>query len=323
MKVLITGVSGFIGQATADHLLRNSYSVYGSGRGSQKPEDFEGQYRQLNLLDPDQCRDAVKDMDAVIHCAGKAGTWGPFRDYYLGNVEATANLVKACQSGSVTRFINISSPSVYSAYEDQTNLKETDIPKSFINAYAETKFFAEQKVSEAHGDNLLTLSLRPRGVIGAGDRNWFPRIIEMRKHGALVQVGKGDNRAEFTSIGNLVSLLENCLRTDPRNFGEVYNVTNGDPVNFWNFIDEGLIKVGLDGERKKWPLGLLMPVARLNEILFKMLKTKQEPRILPVKLAVSAYTMTMNIDKTKSKLGYEPIISNEEAMMGFANWWLS
>ncbi len=323
MNVLITGVSGFIGEATAKHLQKKAHSVYGSGRGQNKPKDFAGHYRPLDLLDSEQCRTAVKDMDVVIHCAGKAGTWGPFVDYYQGNVQATDNLVKACQNSSVTRFINLSSPSVYTAYKDQWDLKEQDIPKQFINAYAETKYQAEQIVSQAHGKQLLTLSLRPRGVIGAGDRNWFPRVIEMRKQGRLVQVGNGENLAEFTSIDNLVELLERCLHVEPEAFGEVYNVTNGDPVNFWNFIETGLEKVGMDGQRKRWPLGVLMPMAQFNEVVCKTLKIKREPRILPVKLAVSAYTMTMNIEKVKTKLNYQPKVSNQQAMTDFVKWWKS
>src|SRR5262249_4414951 len=142
---------------------------------------------QGDLSDAAFARRAVQGMDAVIHCAGLAGTWGPYQEFYRANVLATRNLLEACKDHGVKRLINISSPSIYFDYKDQFDLREDFVPPRFSNAYAQTKFEAERLMSSYHSPQLETVSLRPRSVIGRGDQNVLPRLVRLQQTGNLVQ----------------------------------------------------------------------------------------------------------------------------------------
>jgi nucleoside-diphosphate-sugar epimerase len=321
MKTLITGISGFIGNHIKHRLEKASIDVIGTGRAGALPGLAQDKYRSANLCVETDCLKITEGIDTIIHCAGKAGAWGNYSDYEAANVLSTDQLLKASQKNGVSRFINLSSPSIYFAYRDQWNLKETDLPKRFSNAYAETKFLAEELVKKAHSQSFSTVSLRPRGVIGRGDRNWLPRIVDMRESNQLIQPGNGKNVVDFTSIDNLVDAVELCIKAPSEKLGGVYNITNGNPEKLWEVIDFALAQVGLDGKRRRIPLFVAMGLAKASECFHKLKHTPEEPDLLPIKVGVAAYSMTLDITKAKKELGYVPRVSTKDAILDFAKHW--
>lgn len=219
------------------------------------------------------------------------------------------------------RFINITSPSIYFDYKHQLNLKESDRPKEFSNAYAETKFLAEQLVTAANSDKFWTMSIRPRGVIGAGDRNWLPRIIKMRHSDSLIQAGDGKNLADFTTVKNLLHVVDLAVAAPRDAFGKVFNITNGAPESLWQMIDNSLAAVGLDGKRKIIPLPVAMLLARGSEMYHQLRGSEAEPSLLPIKVGVAAYSMTLDISAAKRHLGYAPKYTTADGIQEFAKWW--
>ena len=312
MKILITGSRGFIGTRLREHLTATGHQVTGVGR------------QQLDYNDRTSCALACERQDVIIHCAGKAGVWGSFQEYFDANVTATKHMLEGARDSGVRRFINLSSPSIYFDYRHQYDLSESELPRRFSNAYAETKYMAEKLVAHEHGEKLATVSLRPRGVLGAGDANWLPRIIALRQANRLLQPGGGANRVDFTSVANLVDAIGLCLEVEESTLaGRTFNISNGRPENLWDVIEEALQAVGLDGKRQRIPLSVAMLIARASEFANKLLQTKAEPAILPVKVGVAAYSMTMDISAAKSVLGYRPKVSTRDAIAEFAEWWLS
>lgn len=99
MKVLVTGVSGFIGGRIANDLVKKNYEVLGNGRSKFPENDLSSkvQYITGSLDDPKVCAHITKDIDLVIHCAGKAGAWGSYQSFYEANVRATRQLLEAAK----------------------------------------------------------------------------------------------------------------------------------------------------------------------------------------------------------------------------------
>lgn len=322
MKILVTGASGFIGGKIVERLRDSGHDIVTTGRGATSDSPPGVSYQQADLSDQRQCQGLLRHGIAiVIHCAGKADAWGSFASFERANVQVTKHLLSAARDANVGRFINLSSPSIYFAYRHQFNLKENFTPQKFSNAYAQTKYLAEKLVQEAHSSIMPTVSLRPRGVIGAGDRNWLPRIISMRQANRLIQPGHGENIVDFTSVANLVDVVETCLSAPAQSLGRTYNVTNGQPEKLWDVIESALGAVGLDGTRRHVPLALAMLMARLSERYHQARQTVQEPSLLPVKVGVAAYSMTLDISDAKNILGYNPRITTSEAIQEFASWW--
>lgn len=321
MKALVTGATGFIGARIAAALLdTGAQQVVFTGR--KQPRDSQLLARGAiflagDLVDPEFTERATRGIDVIFHCAGLAGTWGSYEDFYRANVTATRNLLVAAKTNGARRFINISSPSIYFDFKDQLNLREGDLPRKFSNHYASTKWEAEQLVAAAHGPDFLTVSLRPRSVIGAGDQNVLPRLIRLQEKGALVEIGSGQNVVDITTVGNLVDAALLCMKAPAAAMGESYNITNGTPVKFWEFVDHVLKSAGLPTQRKRLPYAPVMALARANEFLSRLLRRKNEPSLLPIAVGVITFSMTLDISKARTRLGYSPRFSTEDGVSEF------
>jgi len=324
MKILITGATGFIGGSLAKRLSNNTdYTIVVTGRSASIDESFQSlpvSTIQGDLADLALAEQATEDVDIIIHCAGLAGTWGDYDDYYRANVLVTQNLLLAARKNRVKRLINISSPSIYLDFTHQLNIDESYLPSSFSNHYARTKYEAEQLVHQSHDTNLQTISLRPRMVIGAGDNNLVPRLLEMQKAGLLKQIGNGSNLVDFTSVNNLMDVVESCFSIPASAMGRAYNISNGDPDKLWDVIDNICLSLNISTKRKTVPYRLVMSLAKINEKICTLLKSKKEPRLLPVPISVLANSMTLNIDAAKRYLAYQPTQTTQQALQEFLAW---
>ncbi len=322
MRILVTGATGFIGARTVDALLERCGSeVVFSGR--RQPADDTFQRRGARFVGGDLAEAAfanrlTQGVDAIVHCAGLAGTWGAYADYHRANVVATDNLLRAARANRASRFVHLSSPSIYFDFKDQFDLHEDFLPARFSNAYARSKYEAELLVRKFHDpDGLQTVSLRPRSVIGAGDNNILPRLIRLQRDGHLKRIGRGQNRVDITTIGNLLDAIFLCLAGPANALGETYNISNGAPVLFWEFVAQVLRKFDLPMPRGQVPYALAMTLARLNEWRCRVFHVRDEPTLLPVPIGILGLSMTMNIDKARQRLGYVPRFSTQDGIDEF------
>lgn len=133
--------------------------------------------------------------------------------------------------------MHLSSPSIYFDGRDHLDLNEEYVPRRFSDHYGATKYQAEQLVLSARDLGLEVLALRPRFVVGAGDTSIFPRMIQAHRKGRLRILGNGLNRVDFTSVHNLNDALFSCLLAGEPALGKVYNISNGQPVPFWDAVN--------------------------------------------------------------------------------------
>ncbi len=320
MRILVTGATGFIGGRAAEYFTRAGHTVVATGR---KPaREVQGVTWEIGTLeDADFCARITRGVDVVLHCAGKAGTWGEYAEFHRANVLVTENVLRAAEINGVTRFILLSSPSIYFDFKDQYNLSEEYLPPRPSNHYARTKLESEESVLRAHRPDFLTVALRPRFVIGAGDANVLPRMIALQEAGKLFDIGSGRNVVSVTSITNLLHAISLCLAAPAEAMGEVYNIADPKPLRFGQLVDEVLVAVGLPTERRRLSRELLMGIARVNEFFCRVLGVKSEPKLLPLPIGVLSQSMTLNIEKARTRLGYAPQDSTSAAILEFARWW--
>jgi nucleoside-diphosphate-sugar epimerase len=318
MKVLVTGGTGFIGGRVVESLLQAGHQVTYTGRSLPKDDRLKiAKFLRGDLSDAKFSDLATRDAEAIVHCAGMAGTWGDYQLYYQANVRATELLVNSAKQNGVRRVVNLSSPSIYFAFKDQWDLKEQDRPAQFSNAYAETKFLAEQLLQSHNSRDLQTVSLRPRSVIGRGDQNVLPRLIRLQQTGGLVQVGDGQNMVDITSIQNLLHAVRLCLSAGDEAMGRVYNITNGQPTRFWGFVEQVLTAAELPVKRRKIPYLPVMAAAKVNEIFSRAIGRKTEPVLLPISIGILSFTMTLDISQARRYLGYAPHASTQDGIDEF------
>lgn len=328
MKILVTGATGFIGERYIRHLAeqRNDVRLHFTGRRIERGNALSAltgaHFFRGDLLDLPYLQHICKDMDVVVHCAGMSGIWGDYDLYYRANVTGTENLLRACASTGVRRFVNLSSPSIYFDFLDHLNITEDFLPAAFADHYARTKYQAEVRVANAHSDQLRTLSLRPRMVLGAGDCQVFPRLIESRRQGLLRRIGEGRNIVSTTHIQNLLQALDCAVFGPDAVTGDVYNIADAQPQKLWDIIDRMLQAVGLPAVTRQVPVGLAMAAATAMETWYRLRRIEHEPRLMRLKVALMSRSFTLSIEKAQRKLGYRPVADVDDAIAEFSHWWL-
>jgi nucleoside-diphosphate-sugar epimerase len=324
MKILVTGASGFIGGRFARMALEQGLEVRVNGRRAEGVEHLVrrgAQFMQGDLLDPDLAKRLCIGVDAVVHCAGAVGTWGRYQTFHQANVEVTENIVEACLKEHVQRLVYVSSAAVYFDGRSHLGLKEEQVPGRLQGHYARTKWLAEQKVFGAAEFGLETLVVRPRKVTGAGDVHLFARLIEMQRKHRLRIVGDGLNKVDFTSVQNLNQVLLGALSVGDTALNQAYNISNGTPIPLWDVINYVMRQLELPSVRRYRDVGLSYGAAAVSEAACLLWPGQPRPRLSRLEVSEMHEHFTLDINRAKHYLGYEPRTSLWSSLDEFCGWW--
>ena len=324
--ILITGATGFVGGRMLETFMEyfGNQQVIGTGRNETAIESWKQKGVTIEKGDLSDAaftqslfqKNAIK---VVVHVAAKSSPWGTYESFYESNVVATRNLLETATAAKVERLIYISTPSIYFNFKDRFGVKENDpIDYEFVNAYTSTKYEAELLVRKfARETNLFTVIFRPRAIVGRGDTVIIPRVLRAYEMGKLRIVGDGKNTADFTSVANLCNAALLAMKADERCNGEIFNITDGDPQNLWDFIRFLLKNMDLNSDLKQVPYPLAYSVAFLQEKFNEIFKPDTEPALTRYGIGILAKSLTMDISKAKELLGYQPIMNPRESILEF------
>ena len=327
MHALVTGAGGFLGHYVAAQLVARGDRVRVLTRARKPQLDALGVEYRLGVVQ-NQCdvMEAFRGpvpLDCVFHVAGKAGIWGSWYDYLDVNVRGTQHVIDACREFLVPRLVYTSSPSVTFAGADQCGIDESaPYPQRWLAHYPHSKALAEQAVLSASGkDGLFTCALRPHLIWGPGDQHLIPRLIDRARKGQLRRIGDGVNRIDTIYVENAADahlLAADRLTPGSRVCGRAYFLSQGEPVNCWQWIDEVLALASLPPVRKTISFRAAYAAGAVLESLWWLLGRSDEPRMtrfLAAQLATSHY---FDIRRAREDLGYEPRVSMAEGMQRLA-----
>ncbi len=323
MKALVTGGGGFLGGAVIRLLLARGDSVRSFTRTRYPWLDEHGVEQCLgDLADPDAVANAAAGCDVVFHVAAKAGVWGRYADYFATNVTGTENVIAACRKHGVPRLVHTSTPSVVHAGGDIEGADESlPYPPHFPAPYPETKAIAERAVLAANGPDLATVALRPHLVWGPGDPHLIPRIIARGKAGKLRRIGSRPVMVDVTYVDNAADahiLAADKLAPGSPVAGKAYFLSNGEPVELWNFINRILAIAGVPPVTNTVSVWKAKLAGRILEGIYGLFRLAGEPpmtRFVAEQLSTSHW---YDISAAKRDLGYEPRINIEEGLKRLA-----
>ncbi|WP_425615337.1 NAD-dependent epimerase/dehydratase family protein [Anatilimnocola sp. NA78] len=326
MYALVTGANGFLGRYIAEQLLARGDRVRALVRRAEPELAAKGaEIARGDIRDLTSLKVAAEGVDAVFHVAAIAGIWGPKAKYWDVNVTGTANVLEACLRNKVPRLIYTSSPSVTFAGGDQKGVDESvPYPEKFLCYYPQTKAVAEELVLDANSSDLLTCSLRPHLIWGPRDQHLIPRLLDRARSGKLRYVGDRTNLIDAVYVENAAAAhlqAADALQPGSPVAGKAYFITNDEPVNCWQWIDELLALAGLPPVKKRISLRGAYTAGALMEGLWTLLRRTDEPRMtrfLALQLGTSHY---FDISAAKRDFGYAPAISMVDGMRRLKASW--
>jgi dihydroflavonol-4-reductase len=226
MKILITGMTGFLGTNLTEELLRKQkYELVGTYRDAGKATRFERQgieMRKIDLLKSDSLKGITKDVDVVVHLAGLMRFHDPFDLLYENNVKATQLIVEDALLHDVQHFIYGSSTEaigpVTTVPGDETS------PYHPTYDYGKTKQITELWLIEKRQTTPFPLTiLRPTGIYGPGDMYVTLSTVRAVANKKLRFLpGKGDTYIHFTYVDDISQGILKTIEKPAQSIGETF-----------------------------------------------------------------------------------------------------
>ncbi len=257
MKILITGVAGFIGSNLADYLLRKGFTVMGIDNLSygvidQVPSDVT--FFQRDIRDQDLHR-LFDGVDCVFHLAAKNCISdcqsNPVETVSI-NINGTINVFQACVESGVKKVIYAESSAIYEGSSLVPTPETESSPESFYAiSKASTSLFAE--AYQRYFPISMT-GLRYFCVYGPRQdyRRTIPPvisafIIKLLNHQQPVIYGTGKKRRDFVYIED-VNDFHFLALNDERTNGKIYNIGSGINYSVREIFDsiESILQTGIE-----------------------------------------------------------------------------
>jgi len=253
----------------------------------------------------------------VFHVAGT--TKGvTYADFYQANVVPTQNLVSALRESypDVRRFVYVSS---LTSYGPSTRAKPhtEDAPRRPVEFYGKSKLEAENAV-EALGDAVPWTILRPAGVYGPGDADYF-QLFKSVERGVNAYFGNRDRLFSAVWVDDVVQAIVGVLNS-PATLQKGYFVCDGVPLSWGTFQDHIVRASGRKVLTVELP-GALARIAAMGGELVTRLDKK--PRLLnqqkATMLAQEAWTCCH--DALRADTGYVPKVPVAEGTALAYQWY--
>lgn len=318
-KALITGGGGFVGKAIVRQLRARGIHCLVLGRHLYPEVQALGAVCRLGDIRDRECvMECCRGVDTVFHVAALAGIWGPWRDYHGINVLGTENVIAGCRSAGVRHLVYTSTPSViFNRRSIRNGDERMPYAHRFLCNYAKSKVMAERMILAASTAGLATCAIRPHLIWGPGDPHLIPRLIQRGRAGQLRQVGAGDNLVDIAYIDNVAHahlLAADNLETTATAAGRAYFISQGEPVNLWQWIGELFSRLDIAPVRVTISYPVAYGIGALLEGIHAARGSRQEPpmtRFLAQQLAKSHY---FSIARAQKELGYQPLVSTAQGM---------
>jgi nucleoside-diphosphate-sugar epimerase len=315
---LVIGGTGFLGGEIIRQLLERGQKVRTlCRRNGEVPDGAEVVLG--DLADKESLQKACQGIETVYHTASSPSISVHWEPFYATNVLGTQNVIDACKTAGVRKLIYTSSASVIFDCKPQPGVDETTpYPKRWLAHYPRSKALAEKLVLDSASDSLLTCSMRPHLIIGKRDRHLIPRLLQRAESGRLFRVGNGKNLidiifVENAALGHIQAAEALTGKESPVN-GNAYFLSQGEPVNCWDWINEVLVMKGLPKVRWSIPLSVAWTFGLALECWYKCCRLRGEPIMTRFLAAELAQTHYLNIGKAKRDFGYVPVVTMEEGM---------
>lgn len=307
-RVLVTGASGFLGQALTRRLRADGYPVTALSRHA--PAAPGESWVQVKLYEDGG--GLLAGQDCVVHLAARVHVMNdavqdPLAEFRATNVDLTLHLARQAAQAGIHRFIFISSVKV-NGEETATGRPFTAEDKPLpLDPYGVSKMEAEQALRTiAAQTGMEVVIIRPPLVYGSGVRANFGALLRAVARGVPLPLRAIQNRRSLVALDNLVDLIATCV-SHPKAAGQIFMVSDGEDLSTSDLIRRMAKAMGRPARLIPAPVWLLILIGKLTG------KSGAVQRLCG--------NLQVDISKTKTVLDWKPPIGVDEGLQRAAVQW--
>jgi GDP-4-dehydro-6-deoxy-D-mannose reductase len=312
-RVLITGITGFVGSHLSEFLLDKGFEVHGIERWRSRTENIDHIKDKINLIRADM-RDAhsIKEVISkvephyIFHLAAQSYvpmSWTAPADTLETNIIGTVNLFEAVRKTNIDPKIHVagSSEEYGMVYPNEVPIKETN-PLRPLSPYGVSKV-AQDKLSYQYNKSYGLKTVVTRAFNHTGPRrgevfvtsNFCKQVVEIEKglKEPIIKVGNLDSKRDFSDVRDVVNAY--YLALQKCDFGDVYNVCSGKAISMKELLD------------------IILNLSNVKDI--KIVEDSARMRPSDVQILQGDYT------KFKEKTGWHPKIPFDKTMKDLLDYW--
>lgn len=274
MKILITGIHGFVG-GNLVKALKDKHEIYGLDIVAPEKEGVEKTYSWSDLDSG-----AIPEVDAIIHLAGKAHDTknkSAADVYFKVNTDLTKKIFDYFKSHiGIKKFIFFSSVKATVDKVPGEVLTE-DVTPCPVGPYGESKVLAEkyiQGLMDSEADSFTgrnVIILRPCMIHGPGNKGNLNLLYGVVKKGMPWPLGAFENRRTFTSVDNLTFVISSLLAQNVKS--GIYNMADDDALSTNELIEVMCNAMGKKACIWKINKGFIRTMANVGDFLHLPLNT--------------------------------------------------
>ena len=301
MSVMVTGATGFVGEALCRALVTKEIAITPVCRSAGPP----GCLAIGEIDDATDWSEALQSRAAVVHLAARVHVMkdtaqDPLAAYRRTNVGGTLNLARQAAAAGVHRFIFISSVKVHGESTPPGHAFRADDAPAPQDPYAVSKMEAEQGLRQlATQTGMQVVIIRPPLVYGPGARANFGALVRAVRRGLPLPFGAIDNRRSLVALDNLVDLIVTCM-THPAAANQTLLISDGQDLSTADLVRAMAQAAGVSVRLPRLPVWALQAAARL------LGKSDLVSRL--------SGNLQVDISKTRDLLGWVPPVSVHEGL---------
>ena len=303
MKILITGVHGFVGSNLVEYM-KGRHELYGLDIVAPEKEGLVKTF-SWSAIDNEE----LPRFDVVIHLAGKAHDTKNKSQadiYFKVNTDLTKKIYDYALSHEVKKFIFFSSVKAAADVVEGEILTEDIVPAP-VGPYGESKIAAESYIlsceTERIEKGMETYIMRPCMIHGPGNKGNLNLLYSVVSKRIPWPLGAFENRRSFTSIGNLCFVMDRMIEL-PVESG-IYHMGDDEALSTNELIEVICKALGRKAHIWKLPQGLMNGLAKIGGWLHLPLN--------PERLRKLTENYVVSNEKIKRAIGIEqmPVRADE------------
>jgi nucleoside-diphosphate-sugar epimerase len=309
----ISGGAGFLGLHLARRLLADGHEVRTLDVVPLDDVELERRVDELrgDVRDREQVRELVAGADVVVHAAAALPIQASRDSIRSVNVGGTENVLRAAREAGASRVVFISSTAVYGVPEKHPI--EEDDPLVGVGWYGESKIDAEALCRVAAVDATI---VRPKTFIGPERLGVFEILFDWIREGRRIYIlGKGYNRYQLLGVEDLVDAIVRAAAV-PEAAGETFNVGATDFGTVRSDLQALIDHAGSSSRLRPVP-------AKPAELALRALELLRVSPLAEWHYKTAHKDSFVDVSRAQRVLGWQPRLSNEEALIETYDWYLA